>query len=258
MKHSFVKTFKKTITMATGPEDSKSFSADLTTADGPNTVPDSPSVNEKPRRNLTEAFEALCINAATTATEEPKSTAKVKGGGEAMFSPTSVTSSLEPEAKSILAPYQFTLHEDLSLDLSPALINRVSLYSVIHDINKEAAAMAANDPKDDHKEEDSPLVQAVNGSSPVHQGSDVSCAMIDEESWLLDAIQSRSRDEGSEARACPPTFLQAMGEKEYENPVHALSGTSRTQLWKPSRSWWEAKSGKNPWIEPNSHNKRWR
>lgn len=33
---------------------------------------------------------------------------------------------------------------------------------------------------------------------------------------------------------------------------------SRTQLWKPSRSWWEAKSGKNPWIEPNSHNKRWR
>ena len=57
---------------------------------------------------------------------------------------------------------------------------------------------------------------------------------------------------------CPPTFSQAIGEKEYENPVHALSGGNRTQLWKPSRSWWEAKSGKNPWIEPSSHNKRWR
>jgi hypothetical protein len=49
-----------------------------------------------------------------------------------------------------------------------------------------------------------------------------------------------------------------MGEKEYENPIASLPGVSRTQLWKPSRSWWEAKSGKNPWIEPTSHNKRWR
>jgi hypothetical protein len=83
-------------------------------------------------------------------------------------------------------------------------------------------------------------------------------AVIDEERWLLETIDSRGMDESRAIKACPPTFLQAMGEREYENPLTSLSNGSRTQLWKPSRSWWEAKSGKNPWIEPTSHNKRWR
>ena len=87
----------------------------------------------------------------------------------------------------------------------------------------------------------------------VSSSSSSSClALIDEEEWLLATIQDRQMDE--EIKQCPATFLQAMGELEYDT----ASSKSRTQLWKPSRSWWEAKSGKNPWIEPSLHNKRWR
>jgi hypothetical protein len=48
-----------------------------------------------------------------------------------------------------------------------------------------------------------------------------------------------------------------IGSAHSENSLSVVSAM-RTQLWKPSRSWWEAKSGKNPWIEPSLHNKRWR
>ena len=224
----------------------------------------SPDKKPIPCRNLSKAFEALCVSTTDSLSDErlddPKTTKK---DTEAFFSPTSVTQNLDQSSQvptTGLPAYVFNLHRDLSRDLPPALISRVSLYAVIHDINKEAAALAANDPlnRDDIKEELSPLVQAVTGSEIVEKGPEVKSAMIDEETWLLDAISNRSREDKYEVQACPPTFLQAMGEKEYENPVHALSGASRTQLWKPSRSWWEAKSGKNPWIEPNSHNKRWR
>jgi len=178
----------------------------------------------------------------------------------------------------------FSLHTDLKRDLSQALVNRVSFFAVIHDINKEATAMAANDDSglivranngEDAAltEQSSPLVEAVNGpaltatingTDPNSNGlvmvdSDMlQVAMIDEEKWLLSAIEARGDDECRPIQACPPTFSQAMGEREYENPLTSLSSGSRTQLWKPSRSWWEAKSGKNPWIEPKSHNKRWR
>lgn len=223
-------------------------------------VPEAPaaSPDEKkpiPRRNLSEAFEALCVDTHSP----PDETSKLQ---QPFFSPTSVTQPIDPQTPSAPdKPYEFNLHRDLMRDLSPALISRVSLYAVIHDINKEALAIATNDPliKEDKLEEASPLVHAVTGSEVAKPEIEVKNAMIDEESWLLEAIANRTRDGSLQTiQACPPTFLQAMGEKEYENPVHALSGASRTQLWKPSRSWWEAKSGKNPWIEPNSHNKRWR
>lgn len=139
-------------------------------------------------------------------------------------------------------------------------------------------------------EEFSPLIMAVNGSPsgvPLTQTmsklstattaasstlSASSSAIIDEEKWLLRAISSRSVSEVENTRGSCPTFAQAIGEqdsvaaddnssagvsRQAPNPMTDLS-QSRTQLWKPSRSWWEAKSGKNPWIEPNSHNKRWR
>jgi hypothetical protein len=105
------------------------------------------------------------------------------------------------------------------------------------------------------------LVVAVNGNPerPFQSNTSIlQAAVIDEERWLLETIDSRGFDESRAVKACPPTFLQAMGERDYENPLTSLSNGSRTQLWKPSRSWWEAKSGKNPWIEPISHNKRWR
>jgi hypothetical protein len=269
-----------------------------------------------PARNLTHAFEALCIDRDEAALKVPPS--------QAVISPTSVaelhnglptsppgissTSSISshhhrgasPGAKATLG---LTLHPDLQRELAQAQVNRVSFYSILHDINKEALAMAANDAlsqvPDPAEEEHSPLVLAagvvpatdhasvVSSKKEALIGMDLSVALVDEgtdasigtlslpegvrapvnshqclqiaavrraEEWLLSTIASRN----DSSRPCPATFLQAIGEKEYENPVSSLAGGSRTQLWKPSRSWWEAKSGKNPWIEPTSHNKRWR
>lgn len=163
--------------------------------------------------------------------------------------------------------FQFRLHSQLQRDMSDALVQRVCFYSIIHDINKEATSMASNDDSgynrnpDEANEKYDPLIMAAHGHPRIEytgSSSIIKTALIDEEQWLLDAIGSRNSNETRSIKACPPTFLQAMGERDYENPLASLSNGSRTQLWKPSRSWWEAKSGKNPWIEPNSHNKRWR
>jgi hypothetical protein len=205
------------------------------------------SCSDSPARNLTQAFEALCVDEAVDIKQQ-----------QAVVSPTGVADLGLMDQVPLLY-----LHTDLRRDLSQALVNRVSFYGIIHDINKEAGAMAANDTKVVEEEESlSPLVLAAVGSaslssSKTSEGTpeDYSHALIDEEEWLLSTISTR---EPSERRACPDTFLQAMGEKEYDNPVTSLSGNTRTQLWKPSRSWWEAKSGKNPWIEPAFHNRRWR
>lgn len=250
----------------------------------------------------------------------PRTTAQA-GGAPVKTSPS-------PKITVLGETIPFSLHPVLALDLPAPTVNRVSFYSIIHDINKESTDMAANDPAGsdaaagrrsrsssmsgsvagsmstisaassnvgDHpvNEEFSPLVIAVNGpppgpplaptmsklstattaaSSTLTTGTS-SSALIDEEKWLLRAISSRSVSEIEYAGGSCPTFAQAIGEQDSiatddnsstgggsqqaPNPMTDLS-QSRTQLWKPSRSWWEAKSGKNPWIEPNSHNKRWR
>ena len=234
---------------------------------------------EKPRRNLTKDF-ALCLDKGAVppegidskAAEVPTPLAgKVDSAHSSIFSPTSVIPGTQRspviEEKDATTPYRFHMHPSLQRGLSQALVDRVSFYGIVHDINKEASAMAVNDPKqpefEETKEESScALVQAAIGApysdeNGNNAGLPLPNALIDEEAWLLDVVGSRDPEERT-STACPPTFLQAMGEREYENPVQALSGASRTQLWKPSRSWWEAKSGKNPWIEPTSHNKRWR
>jgi hypothetical protein len=250
-----------------------------------------------PRRNLTEAFEELYIQPSSSSSHENSDMPPVKqshnNGDEplkaSMISPTGVTE-LDMQTSDVRNPVNlvtptkddidvekieqslderagFTLHRALQRDLSDALVQRVSLYATIHDINKEVVAMAANDDSgynriaDEVSEEYDPLVAAVNGypETPFNGTSSMmAVALIDEEHWLLDAVDARSGDETRSINACPPTFLQAMGERDYENPLSSLSNGSRTQLWKPSRSWWEAKSGKNPWIEPKCHNKRWR
>lgn len=240
-----------------------------------------------PRRNLSEAFEELYIAPEDTSTgnsisatpamkqadgKDPTSLISPTGVADLHVSPvphssdTSVSSCTEASA---LPP--FKLHRDLQRDLSSAVIARVSFYAIVHDINKEATAMAANDDSGFNKasggggeevvEDHSPLVEAVKGpcaNRPEISSTMMQAALIDEEKWLLSAIEHRGDDETRSLKSCPPTFLQAMGEREYENPLTPLTTGSRTQLWKPSRSWWEAKSGKNPWIEPKSHNKRWR
>lgn len=237
-----------------------------------------------PRRNLTEAFEELYVK-PNTEVDTPLVKQPTNNKFVNMISPTGVAdfsngvaraldeplsedeSLVTPEKEETTSLPRFALHKDLKRDLSDALVDRISFYAIVHDINKEASTMASNDdsgynrnPEDLHEEYD-PLVVAVNGypTTPlVPSSSMVNVALIDEERWLLDTIDSRTDDESRSVKACPPTFLQAMGERDYENPLASLSNGSRTQLWKPSRSWWEAKSGKNPWIEPKSHNKRWR
>mmetsp|Transcript_19025 Transcript_19025/g.27341 ORF Transcript_19025/g.27341 Transcript_19025/m.27341 type:complete len:838 (-) Transcript_19025:214-2727(-) len=242
-------------------------------------TPFSTETNTLARRNLAEAFELHVESAGIDVSATPNTKSLPKGDPPSLISPTGVAE-LNPEMQGIdtstTVPVNlmtnadvphFHLHPDLKRDLSQALVNRVSFYAVIHDINKEASSMASNDfatlrmvkSVDEEDEMLSPLVMAINGrpSNGRQSLSLANSAMIDEETWLLRAIDSRGDEDRSQVASCPPTFLQAMGEREYEKPVSSLE-TSRTQLWKPSRSWWEAKSGKNPWIEPMSHNKRWR
>lgn len=140
---------------------------------------------KQPCRNLTSAFEALC---SVVTPDAP--------------SPTAV---LEETA---LPPLH--LHPDLQRHLDPATVERVSCFSILHDMNLEISNMAAQDP---------------SGGSAV--------VLLDAQAWLWSQ------------------FAEA-------TTTHALPAETRTSLWKPGRSWWEAKSGKNPWMEPALHNQRWR
>eukprot|EP00934_Nitzschia_sp_Nitz4_P004492 Nitzschia sp. Nitz4//scaffold5_size260463//216593//219051//NITZ4_001016-RA/size260463-augustus-gene-0.84-mRNA-1//1//CDS//3329555442//4482//frame0 len=237
--------------------------------------------NTIPRRNLTDQFDEVYSEPVSESNNNTPliKQANTKEKGSTVISPTGVadlepkTPEKEPKESHVDTTEwtlpRFCLHPELQRELSDALVDRVSFYSVIHDVNKEATSMAANDDSgfnrtgDTPREEYDQLVVAVNGYPsepyvPSTRPAFINFALIDEERWLLDAIEARGEDETRTVKACPPTFLQAMGERDYENPLTSLSSGSRTQLWKPSRSWWEAKSGKNPWIEPKSHNKRWR
>lgn len=170
----------------------------------------------------------------------------------------------------------FQLYLTLKLSLPQPVINRCSLYSAVYGVNKEVHDMVEEDQNcniEETQDDDSPLVQAINGPAKdkvEHSDEKGNVAILDEEQFLLAAIRSRTANEMS-IRSCPTSFAEAMGEVDpnnYNELVHGANGQtpnplsvlapSRTQLWKPSRSWWEAKSGKNPWIEPKSHNKRWR
>lgn len=278
----------------------QSFSSDMSSSAAAVPAKPAPVVatrppNPIPRRNLMEAFEELHIQppANDSGNVALQKSLSITSGDEDLqapvISPTGVTELMpttnEPGNAEVLltqssvvitpdkadstngAASSFCLHPELKRQLSDALVNRVSFYTVIHDINKEATSMAANDdsgynrnPEDMHEEYD-PLVVAINGPPPeafVSNNSMMQIALIDEERWLLDAIDSRTNEGTRSINDCPATFPEAMGERDYENPLASISNGSRTQLWKPSRSWWEAKSGKNPWIEPKSHNKRWR
>jgi len=250
----------------------------------------------------------------------------------------------------------FGLHDSLRGNLCQGLVDRVSFYSVVRDINKEAADAASSDPKagvyndgsvhgksqpqapsvtgsgvngapagatgnasatlpnangkhqvvaedgrvhvhpDPKEERRSILVMASRSdernnpnegpSDPTYDADgansgnngvageafafpSLGAALLDEEWWLMSAIASRTPEEVSvnQSSKLLPTFYEAMGEKDAAaagvagaagEAGAAAQQSSRTQLWKPGRSWWEAKSGKNPWVEPVVHNNRWR
>eukprot|EP00984_Skeletonema_dohrnii_P020284 scaffold9834_cov131-Skeletonema_dohrnii-CCMP3373.AAC.7 len=183
---------------------------------------------------------------------------------------------------------RFQLHEDLCGEMHQGLIDRVSFYSIVRDINKEAADAAMSDPKG-HLYNDEALHQGGGASNNVNakdgkvhahpirskesenilvlactNGEEsmkpsMGAALLDEEWWLLSAMASRSPEEVAlnHASALPSTFSEALGEKD-STTGDSNTSSSKTQLWKPGRSWWEAKSGKNPWVEPVVHNNRWR
>ena len=335
-------TFHSTMTSTGGTMMSDTHHLNSSTLDSSvaatTTAMDSPTAattpQQQPRRNLTKAFEALCVTTTHTTTlssnddygcetgkEEKsdvfdgplmspvsvvtadpttfKTAAAVEDPSHSPTTATTIESKTFPNSTpSTAVPLTATwsvpdlqLHSDLRLRLSLYTVERVSCYCIIHDINKEAAAMAMHDPLLCQQqrglaetESQSPLVTEGRGSgappptaTPGDQPNAGDYALLDEEKWLLASIANRSSQETSTITStkCPATFLQAMGEKEYDltsttttnattttstnhSTTNSTSSVTRTQLWKPSRSWWEAKSGKNPWIEPSSHNKRWR
>jgi hypothetical protein len=237
--------------------------------------------------SLEEALDATKHSPSSVADfhDRPSETSSIKSGcTDDRRSPISY---LAP--KPITIP-RFHLHSTLQVNLKQPVVDRCSLYTVIHDVNKEVLGMLQHDKysmstvstaTQSVEEEYSVLLMAVEGPRSFHHESrsllapdsimdsamvpghsqtntpfsgsghrlDMALATIDEEMFILRAIASRSPEEMN-IRACPATFSEAMGEVE---PTE-----NRTQLWKPGRSWWEAKSGKNPWIEASSHNKRWR
>ena len=219
---------------------------------------------------------------------------------ESKTSPAITTTRLENgvEVASIEMP-SFHLHESLKGEMCQGLIDRVSFYSIVRNINKEALDAAMSDPRG-HEFNDGSVhgrkgtisnggnaVVAEDGKVHVHPNPDaesrsvlvaaclaecssehsdmfqkpppLGAALLDEEWWLLGAIAARPPEEvaANQAAELPHTFAEAMGEKDDSSDRNAAS-SSRTQLWKPGRSWWEAKSGKNPWVEPVVHNNRWR
>jgi hypothetical protein len=251
-------------------------------------------------RHLESSFEEASDGKSHRSTEySPSSVIDISDSSELKQS-DSKSSKEDRTSMSYLSPKpiaipRFHLHRALQLNLKQPVVDRCSLYTVIHDVNKEVLGMLQHDKysmttastaTQSVEEEYCVLLMAVEGPRPIQQisssprgdgclsllGSDstvdmtnmpthtgsflpgngrleIALATIDEEMFLLRAISSRSPDEMS-IRACPASFSEAMGEVE---PTE-----NRTQLWKPGRSWWEAKSGKNPWIEASSHNKRWR
>ena len=163
---------------------------------------------------------------------------------------------------------QFQLHDSLRGTLSQGIINRVSFYSILRDINQEVLdnfdtggggnqiqpnqeeeqnSILILSCNDDDESNNEPLFN-IDESTTRQQG-----ILIDEEWWLISVIASRTPESIKNQSTEQPTFFEAMGEGDNDD-----DSPSKTKLWKPSQSWWDAKSGKNPWVEPVVHDNRWR
>ena len=209
-------------------------------------------------RNLNSAFDLL-VPPSNNKNEQPSS--------------SSTTTVMAPPVmiplEHISVPYiplpPFTLSPSLVASLSPGLLSRVSLYSLIRDINAEASICAVTDPKgrevmaEDGKIHVHPTTATDHSILFTQEYNFSDTQLLDEEWFLLSAVVSRSTEEmemNSNNSSLLPTFAEAMG--EVTSSSQEGNNGSKTQLWKPGRSWWEAKSGKNPWVEPVVHNNRWR
>ena len=203
-----------------------------------------------PARNLMHAFEdteeKLLLAKESWSPNGVDFTFSVENGSPVK----SVASSGSFQSFKIDLP-RFHLYENLKRDLPQPVVDRCSLYSVIHGVNKEVQDMAEQDfncVKEPNLDEGSALVQAIKGDTkghPVQKTSPPPLAVLDEELFLLAAISSRGDDEklSINPNNCPATFAEAIGELDTssydsnlqsENTLSVLSN-SKTQLWKPSR-----------------------
>ena len=127
---------------------------------------------------------------------------------------------------------EFQLHPKLQKNMSNGLVQRVSFYSIIHDINKETTTAGAD---------------IVTYSSNIASYNNNKTALIDAEQWLLDVI---AIDSSSSSR-------NLNFEKKTTTATTTTTYRRKTRLWKPQYSWWNAKSGYNANLEPKYHDKRW-
>jgi hypothetical protein len=148
---------------------------------------------------------------------------------------------------------EFRLHPKLQKNMSNGLVQRVSFYSIIHDINKETTTAGADI-----------VTYSSNIGSYNNSKTTTTTALIDEEQWLLDVIaidsSSSSRNLNFEKKTNTSTTTDcSMVIYKNNDPTAATSSSHRrkTRLWKPQYSWWKAKSGYNAYLEPKYHNKRW-
>ncbi|OEU21457.1 hypothetical protein FRACYDRAFT_235083 [Fragilariopsis cylindrus CCMP1102] len=117
-------------------------------------------------------------------------------------------------------------------NMSNGLVQRVSFYSIIHDINKETTTAGAD------------IVTYCSNIASYNNNNKT--ALIDAEQWLLDVI---AIDSSSSSRNL-----------DFEKKTTTATTTTyrrKTRLWKPQYSWWNAKSGYNANLEPKYHDKRW-
>ncbi len=126
---------------------------------------------------------------------------------------------------------KFVLPDNLKLELPQGTIDRCSFFATISCINRVLKSFQINETSRRY----------TNMSPKFERTGNKGC--IDEENLLIDIFQTSNTIRKED-------FVNGVRHQEH---FSSLS----THLWKPKRSWWEFKSRKNAWVEPNCHNKRW-
>lgn len=134
---------------------------------------------------------------------------------------------------------KFVLPGNLKLELPQGTIDRCSFFATISCINRALKSFHINEASR-HYRNMSPKFEIVGNEGC---NDELELSIIDEENLLLDIIQTSS------------TIRKEIYINGFRHQEHFSSLS--THLWKPKRSWWEFKSRKNAWVEPNCHNKRW-
>ena len=133
---------------------------------------------------------------------------------------------------------KYSLDKKLRGALTQSTIERCYICEKIHTVNSNIQDMKKDD-----------LSQRRGRNSDIVEHTPV--WIIDEEEFLLLVMKSHCHSKVLTHHPCLITLAEALGESD-------TSSTITTQLWKPCKSWWDAKSGKNPYLDCKNHRKRWR